>query len=60
MIKLYPTKIEAYDENKDLMFVMEAIDNDAAKIDFKGAIKPNNIDELVEAMRRAVQMLELE
>ena len=60
MIKIYATKIEAYDENKDLMFVMEAIDNDAAKIDFKGAIKPNNINELVAAMRRAVQMLELE
>lgn len=60
MIKVYPVKIEAVDEDCSIAFTMETIDAHAAKIEFKTLIGPDNINELVAAMRTAVQMLELE
>ena len=60
MIKIYPVKIEAIDEAGDLAFTMETFDKSAASVDIKTVIGPDNIDELVAAMRSAVQMLELE
>ena len=61
MIKIYPVKIEAYDKDKDVMlFSMESIDKHVANVDLTTTISPSNIDELVAAMRSAVQMLELE
>ena len=60
MIKVYPVKIEAVDEAGDVAFTMETFDQHAASVDIRTTIGPGNIDELVAAMRRAVQMLELE
>lgn len=60
MIKIYPVKIEAIDEAGDLAFTMETFDQHAASVDIRTVIGPDNIDELVAAMRSAVQMLELE
>lgn len=61
MIKVYPVKIEAYDEDKDVMlFSMEAVDRHVANIELTTTISPSNIDNLVAAMRRSLQMLELE
>ena len=60
MIKVYPIKIEAVDDKGELAFIMRAMDRHAAKIEFYALIGPSNIDELVAAMRTAVQMLELE
>ena len=60
MIKVYPVKIEAVDEAGDVAFTMETFDQYAASVDIKTTIGPSNINELVAAMRRAVQMLELE
>ena len=61
MIKVYPVKIEAIDaETKDLMFTMETFDEGAATVEIKTVISPSNIDNLVAAMRRSLQMLELE
>lgn len=61
MIKVYPIKIEAIDaETNDLMFTMETFDEGAATVEIKTVISPSNIDNLVAAMRRSLQMLELE
>ena len=61
MIKVYPVKIEAIDaETNDLMFTMETLDGGAATVEIKTVISPSNIDNLVAAMRRSLQMLELE
>lgn len=61
MIKIYPVRIEAIDpETKDLMFIMETFDEGAATVEIKTVISPSNIDNLVAAMRRSLQMLELE
>ena len=60
MIKVYPVKIEAVDESNNLAFTIETFDQHCASVEFKALIGPSNIDELVAAMRTAVQMLELE
>ena len=60
MIKVYPVKIEAVDDEGELTFIMQAIDAHAATIELKTVIRPDNIEQLVDAMRKAVQMLELE
>lgn len=60
MINVYPVKVQAYDsETNDLLFTVETFDEGAATVVFKTVIGPTNIDQLVAAMRRAVQMLEL-
>ena len=60
MIKVYPVKIEAVDESGEVQFTMETFDQHAASVEIKTVVGPGNINELVAAMRRAVQMLELE
>lgn len=60
MIKVYPVKIEAVDEVGELQFTMETQDEHCAMVDIRTVIGPKNIDQLTAAMRRAVQMLELE
>ena len=60
MIKVYPVKIEAVDEAGDVAFTMETFDQHCASVEIKTVISPSNIDELVAAMRTAVQILELE
>lgn len=60
MINVCPVKVQAYDsETNDLLFTVETCDEGAATVEFKTVIGPSNIDQLVAAMRRAVQMLEL-
>lgn len=60
MIKLYPVKIEAHDEETgDLVFTMETFDEGAATIEIKTCLGPGNIDNVTAAMRRAIAMLEL-
>lgn len=60
MIKVYPVKIEAVDESGEVQFTMETFDSHAAIVTIRTVVGPGNINELVAAMRRAVQMLELE
>ena len=60
MIKVYPVKIEAVDEDGDVAFTMETLDAHAATVEVKTIVRPENIDELTSAMRRAVVMLEME
>lgn len=59
MIQVYPIKIKAVDETGQVQFTMETVDAHAATVEIKTVIGPDNIDELVAAMRRAVVMLEL-
>lgn len=60
MIRVYPTKIEAYDEqSKSVVFTIEAIDVHCAEINMKQAVTNDNIDNITAAMRRSVAMLEL-
>ena len=59
MIDVYPVKIEATDEDGFVQFTMETQDEHCATVEFRAAIGPGNIDNLVAAMRRAVVMLEL-
>lgn len=60
MIKVYPVKIEAVNEDGDVAFTMEMQDAFCATVEVKTIVRPENIDELTSAMRRAVVMLELE
>lgn len=60
MINVYPIKIEAYDEDeKSLVFTIEAIDAYCAEVQMRQPLTQENIDNVVAAMRRAVAMLEL-
>lgn len=59
MIKVYPVKIEAVDEDGQVQFTMETFDASAATVEIKTSIGPGNIDQLTAAMRRAVVILEL-
>ena len=60
MINVCPVKVQAYDsETNELLFTVETFDEEAATVELKTVIGPKNIDQLVAAMRRAVQMLEL-
>lgn len=60
MIKVYPTKIEAVDETNELVFTIEAFDQHAASVTMKTLVGRGNIEEITDAMIRAVTMLELE
>lgn len=59
MINVYPIKIEAVDDDGEVQFTMETFDAHAAMVNIRTVIGPDNIDDLVAAMRRAVVMLEL-
>ena len=59
MINVYPIKIEAVDDDGEVQFTMETFDAHAATVNIRTVIGPDNIDDLVAAMRRAVVMLEL-
>lgn len=60
MIKVYPVKIEATDEIGELAFTLESFDEYTAKLDIKILIGDDNIEELFDAIRKGVQLLELE
>lgn len=60
MINVYPIKIEAVNENHDLMFRLEAFDEYCATIEIKTSISHSNIDELFAAIREGVDLLRLE
>jgi hypothetical protein len=60
MIKVYPVKIEAYDEEKEtVVFTIEAFDSFCAEVTMKQEITNESIENVTAALRRAVQMLEL-
>jgi hypothetical protein len=62
MIKIYPTQIEAYDDELmpyTLLFKLTVFDADSAELEMKTLVGSSNIDELCEAVKKAVDMLGL-
>jgi hypothetical protein len=58
MIKLYPTKIEAYDETDTPMFKLEMFDEVCANIEITTAIaRGESLDELFDAIRRGMDLM---
>jgi hypothetical protein len=63
MINVYPTRIEAVDEDGDVLFVLSiSEDRDCCTIHIKEPILLNNqnLEQVLTAVRRGVQMLGLE
>jgi hypothetical protein len=61
MIKVYPIKIEAWDTEKEtLVFTIESFNSFCAEVTMKQEITNESIENVTAALRRAVQMLELE
>ena len=59
-IQIYPTRVEAVNKCGDLMFNLETFDEHTCKLDMNGLIGPNNLDDVLDAIRRGVAMLELD
>jgi len=61
MIKIYPVKVEAVDDDtSDLLFKMETLDSECAIVEMKTAITKQNMEKILTAVRSAVHMLELD
>lgn len=61
MIKIYPVKVEAIDDDtSDLLFKMETLDSECAIVEMKTAITKQNMERILTAVRSAVHMLELD
>jgi hypothetical protein len=60
MIRVYPVKIEAYDDEKEtLVFTIESFNSFCAEVTMKQEVTNESIENITAALRRAVQMLEL-
>ena len=60
MIRVYPVKIEAFDEeSQTVAFTVEAFDSFCAEVTMKQDVTNDTIENVTAALRRAVQMLEL-
>ena len=60
MIKIYPTKLEAYDdESKSLVFTIHAVDAYCAEIVMKHPVTKANVGEIFKALRTSFDMLKL-
>jgi hypothetical protein len=62
MIDVYPTRIEAVDKDKNLLFVLQVEDVHCCTMHIKNPIllSNGNLEQVLTAVRRAVQMLGLE
>ena len=61
MIKIYPVKVEAIDdETNELLFTMETFDSQCAVVAMKATINSQNMEKILAAVRSAVQMLDLD
>jgi hypothetical protein len=58
-IILYPTRIEAVDEAGQAMFHLESFDEHTCSLKFDGLIGPDNLTEVLDAIRAGVEMLDL-
>lgn len=59
-ITVYPVKFEAYsDDTKDLMFIVEAIDEGAASVTIKTCVDVASWDKLASAIRAAIVQMRL-
>lgn len=62
MISVYSTKVEAVDEDHNILFTLEMLDKYACTIEVKKpmVLSNGNLEEVLEAVRQAVKLLELE
>jgi len=62
MIDVYPTRIEACDEDKNVLFILEMEDQYCCTLQIKNPMHLNNrnLEQVLDAVRRGVQMLRLE
>jgi predicted nucleic acid-binding protein len=60
MIKLHPTKIEAYDDYNSLIFIVTSLDECCCTVDMRSPLSEHNIEEITMALKTAVEMLKLE
>jgi hypothetical protein len=62
MIDIYPTRIEAVDEDQNVLFVLSTEDAQCCTMHIKSPIllSKQNLEQTLTAIRRGVHMLELE
>lgn len=62
MIKVYPIKIEAVDEEGEVLFTLKTEDAACCTVEIKQPLilSNGNLEEVLDAVRRGVKMLELE
>jgi hypothetical protein len=62
MINVYPTRIEAADENQRVLFALQMEDAHCCTIEVKNplVLSKSNLEQVLTAVRRGVQMLGLE
>ena len=62
MIDVYPTRIEAEDEDGNILFTLQMEDAHCCTIEVKRplALSNGNLEQVLTAVRRGVQMLGLE
>jgi hypothetical protein len=62
MIDVYPTRIEAVDEDKNVLFVLSTEDAHCCTMHVRApiALSNANLEQVLTAVRRGVQMLGLE
>lgn len=61
MIKVYPTEVEAIDEDsQSRVFVIKLEEPDVFSIELTTLVSKGDLDELFESIRKAVSILEIE
>ena len=62
MIDVYPTRIEAADEDKNVLFILNMEDAHCCTIQVKNplVLSNHNLEQVLAAVRSGVQMLRLE
>lgn len=62
MIDVYPTRIEACDEDKSVLFILEMEDRYCCTLQIKNPLhlSNHNLEQVLTAVRRGVKMLGLE
>jgi hypothetical protein len=62
MIDVYPTRIEAVDEDKNLLFILQIEDAHCCTLHIREPmmLSNGNLEQVLTAVRRGVQMLGLE
>jgi hypothetical protein len=62
MIDVYPTRIEAVDEDQNVLFALQMEDSQCCTIEVKNPLllSNHNLEQVLTAVRRGVQMLGLE
>jgi hypothetical protein len=59
-MKIYPTEIEAIDEDGKLIFKLETVDGFCAQLTINTLVSNSSIDELCAEIKNALLLLDLE